>query len=111
MGERVGLLQFADDILILFQKEDTNAKRIMRLLQLFEEEAGQTLNETKSGIVLNGDRKQSQKQYLQYTWYPKFFYSHTISGHYPPRPQCDFFKSLITKVDRKLEGTHPIHSG
>ena len=106
MGERVGLLQFGDDIHIFFQNKDTNAKRIMRLLQLFQEEAGQTLNKNKYVVLFSTGTTNSSKSKIynilgiQNSLNHSQYLGTTLSLNHKGQSNC---KSLITKVDKKLE--------
>ena len=45
-GQRVGLLQFADDLLFFHHIDDRTLVNLTRTLQLFEEEAGQRVDKS-----------------------------------------------------------------
>lgn len=47
-GQRVGLLQFADDLLLFLQINERTMVNLSETLQVFEDEAGQRINEAKS---------------------------------------------------------------
>ncbi|KAJ8650120.1 hypothetical protein MRB53_003143 [Persea americana] len=50
-GQKVGLLQFADDLLFFLHLNDRHLMNLTKTLQLFEEEAGQRINKSKSQLL------------------------------------------------------------
>lgn len=53
LGRRVGLLQFADDLLFFLQLNTRTLVHVGKIIQLFEEEAGQCINKTKSQLMFS----------------------------------------------------------
>lgn len=51
--QRVGLLHFADDLLFFLHINDKTLVNLTRNLQLFEEEAGQRINKSKSQLLFS----------------------------------------------------------
>lgn len=50
-GQRVGLLQFADDLLFFLHLNDSTLVNLSKTLQLFKEEAGQCINKSKRQLL------------------------------------------------------------
>lgn len=53
LGQRVGLLQFADDLLLFLQINKKTMTTLSKTLLLFEEEAGQCINKKKSQLMFS----------------------------------------------------------
>lgn len=52
-GQRVGLLQFADDLLFFLHINDRTLVNLTQTSQLFEEEACQSINKVKSQLLFS----------------------------------------------------------
>ncbi|KAJ8646846.1 hypothetical protein MRB53_008594 [Persea americana] len=52
-GDRVGLLQFADDLLLFLRPNDRTLTNLNQILSMFEEQAGQRINRTKSQLMFS----------------------------------------------------------
>ncbi|KAJ8629693.1 hypothetical protein MRB53_023016 [Persea americana] len=52
-GDRVGLLQFANDLLLFLRPNDRTLTNHNQLLSMFEEQAGQHINRTKSQLMFS----------------------------------------------------------
>lgn len=51
-GDRISILQYADDTLLFIQAPESTADKLNRILQMFVEEAGQVVNRSKSKLIL-----------------------------------------------------------
>ncbi|KAJ8619970.1 hypothetical protein MRB53_028499 [Persea americana] len=52
-AQRVGLLQFTDDLLIFLHINDRTVVNLTRTMQFFEEEAGQSINKSKGQLMFS----------------------------------------------------------
>lgn len=52
-GDRVGLLQFADDLLVFISTAKKSARGVREILDKFDQEARQEINGTKSVLMFS----------------------------------------------------------